>query len=202
MEQEEADHQKRTLIWLREDVSNPSQVSSCLLTIMLLMHHSIVDVEELRWSIHSKAANDLVRRSSTVISAYLFPAYQAVLARTACSLTDGQIPLSHEYDWLGSGTEDQLQRIDGITGVSRGMLHIINSITVHSGVQSDYFINLSSNIFIESMKLDNRLEVTLQIAPEDKWETNQILTKTAESYRVAARVYLHCRLLGCVVWAP
>lgn len=91
--------------------------------------------EDRCWSIHLKAVNRLTFCDSTISSPSHFIAFQAVLARTACSLTDDRLPLPHEYNWIGLGSSDELKRVDGTIGVSRAVLHIINSITASSDIK-------------------------------------------------------------------
>lgn len=54
------------------------------------------------WCVHFTALNELILRSSTTSYPSLFTAFQAVLARTACSLKDDRLPLSDHYHWLGT----------------------------------------------------------------------------------------------------
>ena len=69
------------------------------------------------WSLHLQVVNDLTLHDPTTSSLSLLTAYQAILARTTCSLTDNQLPLPHEYYWLGSENSDELERVNGIIGI-------------------------------------------------------------------------------------
>lgn len=131
IEQREAEYRARTISLLRSQLDHGSGTPVSCFIILLLIHHCMVNEDgDHCWSVHSKAANEL--RSLGPCSPSVFTAFQVVLARTACPLKDSRVPLSHEYDWLGSGTENELRQIDGIIGVSRAVLHIINSITALS----------------------------------------------------------------------
>lgn len=103
---------------------------------MLLIHHCMVNEDgDHCWSLHLKGVNNFTLRDFTTSSPNHFIAFQAVLARTACSLTDDRLPLLHEYHWLSFGISDELERVDGTIGVSRAVLHIINSITASSDIK-------------------------------------------------------------------
>ena len=176
-----------------------SDPNSSLPIILLLMRHCIVDEDgDHCWSVHSKAANILILLSPGPDAPSTFTAFQAVLARTACSLTDSRILLSHEHDWLGVGTENELWKIDGNTGITRAVLFTINSIIrfSHSKVglihHTYAYIRL---IALESpspsgdmQSIRNQLEAIRQTTPMNDDDQDQILLKTAESYRMAAQV--------------
>ena len=167
---------------------------------MLLIHHCTVNEDEDHcWSLHLQAVNDLTLRDPTTSSPSLFTAYQAILARTACSLTDDRLPLPHEYHWLGSENSDELERVDGTIGISRAVLYIINSITASSG---DEVCPIKTFLVIRLMIRSRQLLPISQTPPLGDPDQNRVLIKTAESYRLAARIYLYCRLLGLVVYPP
>lgn len=133
IQQREIDYKFRTLRWLNDHLQSDSHTLPCLLVIMLLVHYCMVNEDgDHCWCVHFTALNELILRSSTTSYPSLFTAFQAVLAKTACSLKDNRLPLSDHYHWLGTGTGEELTRIDGTVGVSRAVLYIINSITVSS----------------------------------------------------------------------
>ncbi len=210
IELRETEYKTQTMELLQRQLDRTSDTPSSLLIVLLLIHHCIVNEDgDHCWSVHSKAANDLVLRSRSPSPPSVFTAFQGVLARTACALTDDRLPLSHQYHWLGSWTESELGHIDGTTGISRAVLHTINLITestvgpIHQRCACIRLTNFEgSDCFDWVQHLDSRLGAIRQTVPVGEDDGDQILMNTAECYRIAARVYLRCRLLGLVFLNP
>ena len=135
IQQRETECKMETVRWLTNHIRSSEHTLPCLLVIMLLVHHCMVNEDgDHCWSVHLKAISGPISWSPTPSFPSLFAACQVVLASTACSLTDSRLPLSYEYQWLGSASSDELTRIDGTIGTSRAVLYIMNSITLSSGV--------------------------------------------------------------------
>ena len=181
-------------------ISNGEAFDAGLATSMLLMHHDAVnntDESSLCWSCHANIFD-------TIPAGYfdhhsdpaLFIRYQLVLARTAqtaSKLQNTQLRLLETTDWYDSMPQSESQRICGVLGVSPQLLFLISSIT---SLASDNKSSIGAHRHVYVQLLESQLQSLRQWSTEVSGEALEIVLATAETYRLAALIYLRCRLYG------
>lgn len=184
---------------LGPELRDPDSTEGCLATGMLLVHHDIVNETpetEVCWTCHINMLDVLPSRDVSIDSEpALFMRYQLILARTAQSVTR-MPPTTSPTTRALDKTDPESQRICGVLGLSRQLLSLIESITtlVADGpfIWGDY-------------KMSRAALLEHQLANLHQWTTDvtgqalEVVTRTAETYRVAAQIYLQCRFFGYVV---
>ena len=187
----------------------------CLATGMLLVHHDIVNETletEVCWTCHIDMLDvfHLERDVAVNSDPARFMRYQLILARTAQSVgsmqTTGLEPSSTNSNArsAGRGRLDQLddddpdsQRICGVLGLSQQLLSLIESITtlVAEGplTRRDYKMSYAA-------RLQHRLAGLRQwmTTTEVCGKALEVVNRTAETYCLAAQIYLQCRFFGYV----
>jgi hypothetical protein len=181
-------------------ISNGEAFDAGLATSMLLMHHDAVnntDESSLCWSCHANIFD-------TIPAGYfdhhsdpaLFIRYQLVLARTAqtaSKLQNTQLCLLETTDWYDSMPQSESQRICGVLGVSPQLLFLISSIT---SLASDNKSSIGAHRHVYAQLHELQLQSLQQWSTEVSGEALEIVLATAETYRLAALIYLRCRLYG------
>ncbi|KAF2474316.1 uncharacterized protein BDR25DRAFT_385802 [Lindgomyces ingoldianus] len=191
---------------LARQISNGEAYDAALATSMLLMHHDAVnntDELSLCWSIHANVFD-------TIPAAYfdhhadpaLFIRHQLVLARTAQTsfkLQNTQLHSLETKNWYEGTPPGEAQRICGILGVSPQLLFLISSVT---SLASDAKSPMKSHKHVYAQLQESQLANLRQWTSEIQGEPQEVVLATAEAYRLAALIYLRCRLYGYTRFNP
>lgn len=184
---------------LTTQIANGDNYDGALATSMLLMHHGAVNntpESPLCWSCHANIFDVIPDHLINYRSApALFIRSQLTLARTAQTSQTLQSTQFHSLEtasWYEGMSSDEAQKICGLLGYSPQLLHLISSITSLALDMNN------TNMMAYAQALENQLQVLKQWTPEPQGPEREILLATAETFRLAALIYLRCRLYGCV----
>ena len=175
-------------------------IEGCLATGMLLVHHDIVNETpetQVYWTCHTNMLDVFLDKDVAIHSDPAdFMRYQLILARTAQSVCEMQTAWQKRTKpVLVPANYPEWQRIYGVLGLSRQLLSLIESITtlVADGpfTRRDYKTSRAA-------LLQQQLEDLQQWTTEVCGEALEVVNGTAETYRVAAQIYLQCRFFGYV----
>lgn len=191
-EYHKADHfyMSAALHALMQELTNFESTAACLATAMLLVHHSIFNEAELgaSWSCHLKVMDILPNRKIfTRSDPAVFMSHQLVLAETMQPLERLGASLSQSMDWLLDGGEDEITQISPTAGLSQQVLSAIATITSIKRIP-----NRSLTLELQDLLLTG----THQWTNDCTDDALQVVLDTAETYRIAALIYLHCRVFG------
>lgn len=182
---------------LGQQISNGENYDAALSTAMLLMHHGAIndsDEFSLCWSVHANIfdviPSDALNHAS---DAALYMRTQLVLARTGqtnLTLQNAPLPQSLETNnWLESIPNGETHKICSILGMSPQLVYFISSI-------NSLATENGPNKHMYGQVLEKQLQNLRQWTPEPEGDGRDIILATAESFRLAALVYLRCRLYG------
>jgi hypothetical protein len=182
---------------LGQQISTGENYDAALATAMLLMHHgAVTDSEEpsLCWSVHANIfdiiPSEFINHAS---EAALYMRTQLVLARTgqtAYTLEDAPLPHSLEANnWLDGMQNGDAQKICSILGMSPQLVFFISSI-------NSLATQNAPNKHMYAQVLETQIQNLRQWTPEPHGDGRDIILATAESSRLAALIYLRCRLYG------
>lgn len=182
---------------LATQISNGKDYDGVLATSLLLMHHAAVnDASDLSlcWSCHANVF-DIIPDGMTDphSDSALFIRAQLTFARTAQTSESLQSTQFHSLEtksWLEALQSNDAQTICSILGLSPQLLSIISSIT-SLALNSD-----DSNILAYAKSREAQLQSLKQWTNEPRGPEHDILLATAEAFRLAALIYLRCRILG------
>ncbi|KAF1942038.1 hypothetical protein EJ02DRAFT_511931 [Clathrospora elynae] len=187
---------------LAAQINNKENPDGALATSMLLMHHGAINQEysSICWSCH---ANIFDAIPSEFIDQHSGPALfirtQFVLARTAQSshkLQSAQIRSFETKNWLeGVPTTEALQ-VCGTLGFAPQLLFFISSIT--SLAMNPNTPSKAVYAQLQETQLQNLKQWTAELQGPEQ----DVLLATAESFRLAALIYLRCRLYGLTRFHP
>ncbi|RMZ73186.1 C6 zinc finger domain [Pyrenophora seminiperda CCB06] len=182
---------------LATQISERQNYEGALATSMLLMHHGMIYQEDspLCWSCHANILDaippDAIDHTS---SPALFMRGQLILARTAQSsqqLLTTTRPHSFETrPWLEDTSPTEACKIFCTMGVSPQLLSLISSITLlptNPNVPNKLAYAQLQEIQLNSLK---------QWTEEPDGLEKDMLLATAECFRLAALIYLRCRIYG------
>ena len=184
------------------ELRNQESIEGCLATGMLLVHHDIVnEIPELGvcWTCHINMLDMLPERDFLVDSGPAdFLQYQLILARTALSISRMQDtwprstkPTNATLNYV----DMESQRICGLLGLSQELLSLIESTTA---------LVADSPFTRRDYKMSCAARLEYQLANLHQWTTDvsgkalEVVNRTAETYRIAAQIYLQCRFFGYV----
>ncbi|KZM27099.1 hypothetical protein ST47_g1751 [Ascochyta rabiei] len=184
-------------------ITNGDNYDGALATSMLLMHQGAINSSSdslLCWSCHAKVfdiiPSDFVNHHSDPA---LFIRGQLVLARTAQTSQTLQITRFHSFEtksWYEGTPPIDAQKICGILGLSPQLLFIISSIT-------SLAIDVSNTSMLMYAQLQEaQLQNLKQWTTESPGPEQEVLLATAEAFRLAALIYLRCRLYGMTRFHP
>lgn len=187
---------------LVRQINNGEDYEAALSTAMLLMHHSAVcdsDDASLCWSCHANIFNaiptEFINQASEPA---LFMRNQLVLARTAqtsFALQNTQLHSLETNNWIESSPTSESQKICGILGFSPELLYLISSI-------NSLAIDNSPNRLMYAQLQEKKLQNLRQWTSDVGAEVQEIMLATAEAFRIAALIYLRCRLYGLTRFNP
>lgn len=182
---------------LATQISHGEDYDSILATSMLLMHHAAVNDasdSSLCWSCHANVFDIIPEGMANLHSdPALFIRAQLTFAHTAEtseSLQSTQIHFLENKPWLEGLQSNDAQTICSILGLSPQLLSIISSIT-SLALDGD-----NSNILAFAKFQEAQLQSLKQRTNEPRGPEHDILLATAEAFRLAALIYLRCRIFG------
>lgn len=182
---------------LAAQITNGDNYDGALTTSMLLMHQDAINNSSdspLCWSCHANVF-DII--PSDVINHHSDPALfiraQLVLARTAQTSQTLETTRFHSLEtksWYEGTPPTDAQKICNTLGLSPQLLFIISSIT------SLAFNGSNANTLMYAQLQDAQLQNLKQWTTEPQGPEQEVLHATAEAFRLAALIYLRCRLYG------
>jgi hypothetical protein len=200
--QKEAYHQAelyystQALKSLTSQISNGQNYEGALATSMLLLHHAAINSEDspLCWSCHANVfdtiPSDVVNHHSETA---LFIRTQLALSRTAQTsfqLQSTQFHSLEKKNWYEGTPPSEAQKICGTLGLSPQLLFLISSVT---SLATD---SASPNKLMYAQLQESQLQNLKQWTAELQSAEQEVLLATAEAFRLAALIYLRCRLDG------
>ncbi|OCL09016.1 hypothetical protein AOQ84DRAFT_376222 [Glonium stellatum] len=191
---------------LARQISKGEDFDACSATSMLLMHHDAVnntDESSLCWSCHANIFDTIPAEYFNHHSdPALFIINQLVLARTAQTVTELQNTQLHSLeiiDWYDDIPQTESQRICGVLGLSLQLLFVISSIT---SLASNNKSSVGAHRSAYAQFHESQLQNLRQWSTEVSGEALEVVLATAETYRLAALIYLKCRLYGFTRFHP
>lgn len=182
---------------LGQQIANGENYEGALSTAMLLMHHGAINDSESTfcWSVHANIFNiipsEFINHTSDTA---LYMRTQLVLARTAqtsFTLHDAPMPEALEGSWLDGVSNGEAQKICSTLGMSPQLINIISSI---NSLAAENGPDKQKHMYAQMH--ETQLQNLRQWTPETQRDTHDILLATAEAFRLAAIIYLRCRLYG------
>ncbi|OAG05777.1 uncharacterized protein CC84DRAFT_735202 [Paraphaeosphaeria sporulosa] len=188
---------------LGQQISNGEDYDAALSTAMLLMHHGAIndsDEASLCWSVHANIfdiiPSEFIDHASEPA---LYMRTQLVLARTgqtAYTLESAPLPQSLQANnWLDGMQNGDAQKICSILGMSPQLVFFISSI-------NSLATENAQNKHMYAQVLETQIQNLTQWTPEPQGDGRDIILATAESFRLAALIYLRCRLYGLTRFNP
>ncbi|KAF3038075.1 hypothetical protein E8E12_001337 [Didymella heteroderae] len=188
---------------LATQIANRNDYEGALATSMLLMHHGAVNSSPdsaLCWSCHANVfdiiPDNMIDHQSDPA---LFIRAQLTLARTEQTSKTLQSTQFHSLEtksWYEGAPPNDTRKICSILGLSPHLLFIISSIT------SLAFDSNNSNILVYAQYQEAQLQSLKQWSTEPRGPEHDILLATAEAFRLAALIYLRCRIFGMTRFHP
>ena len=183
---------------LGQQISNGENYDAALSTAMLLMQHGMVndsDDSSLCWSVHANIfdiiPSEFIDHTSEPA---LFMRTQIVLARTgqtSYTLQSAPLPQSLETStWLEAMPNSEAQTmVSNTLGMSPQLVFFISSI-------NSLATENGPNKHMYAQTLESQLQNLRQWTPEPQGDNRDIILATSEAFRLAALIYLRCRLYG------
>jgi hypothetical protein len=163
---------------------------------MLLMHHDMINQEEssLCWSCHANLLDaippGIIDHQSDPVS---FLRNQLILARTAQTFNQLSNVRKHAFEttnWLEGVAPSESSKVSATLGVSAQLLFFISSIT--SLPTNPNRLNKLMHAQLQETQPQN----LNQWSSEPEGPEKEVLLVTAEAFRLAALIYVHCRVYG------
>ncbi|OAL51219.1 hypothetical protein IQ07DRAFT_415463 [Pyrenochaeta sp. DS3sAY3a] len=188
---------------LATQINDGVNYDGALATSMLLMHHGAINQEDspLCWSIHANVFDSIPsefinHRSDPA----LFIRTQLVLARTAQTSQALQNTRFHSLEkknWYEGTPPTEAQKVSTTLGLSPQLLFLISSVT---SLATD-MTNLTNKLMYAQLQ-ETQLQNLKQWTSELQGPEQEVLLATAECFRLAALIYLRCRLYGFTRFHP
>ncbi|KAL5119062.1 hypothetical protein ACEQ8H_002986 [Pleosporales sp. CAS-2024a] len=200
--QAELYYSTQALKTLTAQISSGQNYDGALATSMLLMHHAAVNSEDspLCWSCHANVFDTIPSELFNHHSdAALFIRTQLALARTAQTCFQLQNTHFHSLEkekWYEGTPTVEAQQISVTLGLSPQLLFLISSVT---SLATD---TTSSNRLMYAQLQETQLQNLKQWTNEVQSAESEVLLATAEAFRLAALIYLRCRLYGFTRFHP
>ncbi|KAI4923045.1 uncharacterized protein J4E92_007796 [Alternaria infectoria] len=181
---------------LASQISDGHHYTGALATSMLLMHHGLINQDDslMCWSCHANVLDAIPPEAITHNSdPVMFLHAQLILARTARTSHQLSNTRQHAFEttnWLDSMSPSDSSRISTTLGVSPQLLFLISSIT--SLPTGPYRLNK----LMYAQAQEKQLQDLKQWSSEPDGPEKEILLATAEAFRLAALIYLRCRVYG------
>ncbi|KAF2823882.1 hypothetical protein CC86DRAFT_355183 [Ophiobolus disseminans] len=187
---------------LAAQISSGQHYEGAVATSMLLMHHAIINGEDspLCWSCHANVFEIIPSESVDLHSdAALFMRAQLVLARTAQGSSQLQTTQFHSLEqnnWLDDVPQSDAQKVCAMLGLSPQLVSLISSVT---SLAQDI---ASPNKLMCAQLLETQIQNLKQWTAETHTAEQEVLLTTAEAFRLAALIYLRCRIYGYTRFHP
>ncbi|KAF1998922.1 hypothetical protein P154DRAFT_621395 [Amniculicola lignicola CBS 123094] len=191
---------------LTRQISNGENYDAALATSMLLMHHDAVnntDEMGLCWSCHANVydiiPSELFNHHSDTA---LFIRSQLVLARTsqtASQLHNTRLHTLETQNWYEGTPPTDAQRICGILGLSPQLVFLVSSIT---SLATDNKAPMDSHRAMYAQLHESQLQSLRQWTTDVQGDAHEVMIATAEAFRLAALIYLRCRVYGLTRFHP
>jgi hypothetical protein len=185
-----------TAATIRKALEEGTMGVSTAVSAALLLHHMTIDPSRCRdscWTSYILPNPDpgmMDDRSQT--GAYLIIASVAILTMTALPLDRGENFQSNNYDWVGYDKTEQLEEVNSSLGLSRKMLYCIHLVTQIAKLPDNAKTHLGHNLL---QSINSSVQ---KIGGTEEQVRKNIALRTAETYRLGAKLYLLCRLYECV----
>lgn len=183
---------------LARQISTGENYDAALATSMLLLHHDAVnnaDETSLCWSVHANVFDTIPTEFFSHNSdPALFIRTQLALARTAQTsfqLQNTQLHSLETKNWYEGTPPVEAQKICGIVGLSPQLLFLISSVT---SLATDKTTNANKAMYAQLQ--ETQLQNLRQWTSELQGDGQEVLLATAEAFRLAALIYLRCRIYG------
>jgi len=176
--------------------SNGHHYDGALATSMLLMHHGLINQDDspLCWSCHANVLEAIPPECITHHSdPVMFMHAQLILARTAQTSLQLNNTRQHAFEttnWLDGMSPSDASKVSATLGVSPQLLFFISSITSLPAGPNRL------NRLGYAQQQEKQLQNLNQWSPEPDGPEKEILLATAEAFRLAALIYLRCRVYG------
>ncbi|KAF1933617.1 uncharacterized protein M421DRAFT_395722 [Didymella exigua CBS 183.55] len=196
---------------LATQIANGDDYNGALATSMLLMHHGAVNSSPdapLCWSCHANVfdiiPDSMIDHQSEPA---LFIRAQLTLARTAQTSETLKATRFHSLEtrsWYEGTRPSEGRKICSILGASPQVLFILSSITalVLDGRLDGRLDGGDSTTLAYAQFQESQLQALRQWSAEPRGPEHDILVATAEAFRLAALVYLRCRIYGMTRFHP
>jgi hypothetical protein len=191
---------------LARQIGTGENYDAVLATSMLLMHLDALnnnDDSSLCWSCHANVFDAIPQEFINHRSdPALFIRAQLVFARTAQTSSQFQQTPLHSLETRNfyEGTPpSEAQKICSNLGLSPQLIFLISSIT---SLASDLSGPMSSNKHMYAQLQEAQLQNLQQWTCEPQGAASEVLLATAEAFRLAALIYLRCRLYGFTRFNP
>ncbi|KAI4644028.1 uncharacterized protein J4E78_009811 [Alternaria triticimaculans] len=181
---------------LASQISDGHHYNGALATSMLLMHHGLINQDDslMCWSCHANVLDAIPPEAITHNSdTVMFLHAQLILASTARTSHQLSNTRQHAFEttnWLDSISPSESSRTSTTLGVSPQLLFLISSIT--SLPTGPYRLNK----LMYAQAQEKQLQDLKQWSSEPDGPEKEILLATAEAFRLAALIYLRCRVYG------
>lgn len=171
-------------------------LDGALATSMLLMHHAAIGQEDspLCWSCHANVfdilPSDIINYKS---DSALFIRTQLVLARTAQTSDKLQLSQAHSFEsvnWYEDTAPSEAQKVCSNLGLSPQLISLISTVTSLATKSS------SPDTLMRAQQQETQLQNLKQWTSELPGPGQEVMLATAECFRLAALLYLRCRLYG------
>ncbi|KAI4918744.1 hypothetical protein J4E90_003131 [Alternaria incomplexa] len=181
---------------LASQISDGHHYDGALATSMLLMHHGLINQDDshLCWSCHANVLDaippEVINHHSDPI---MFLHAQLILARTAQTSRQLSNTRQHAFEttsWLDGMSPSDSSKISTTLGVSPQLLFFISSTT--SLPTGPYRMNK----LMYAQAQERQLQELKQWSSEPDGPEREVLLATAEAFRLAALIYLRCRVYG------
>ena len=163
---------------------------------MLLIHHAILNqnIHSVHWTDYLYQLQDSHGQQSNLIIAT-----HSILLMTILPLSEKHRFQTFNYDWIGHGEHNSLTKVNGIIGMSRKMLYFQYLITTAAKVCTTRDVKLKLTFLVpkvvENRSLLRDIEASCQWLDVTETEmAMRIALKTAETYKLATRLYALARL--------
>ncbi|KAF2500053.1 hypothetical protein BU16DRAFT_501602 [Lophium mytilinum] len=191
---------------LARQITAGDSFDACLATSMLLLHHDAVnnvDESNMCWSVHASIFDTIPpNQINPLCDAASFIRYQLILARTSqtgAQLRNTKLHSLETAEWYDMIPQNEAQCINGVLGLSPQLLFLISSITALSADKSS---SIMAHKLSYAQMQDAQLQALRQWTTEVTGSAHEIVLATAETYRLAAQIYLRCRLYGYTRFHP
>lgn len=191
---------------LTRQIATGEDYDAVMATSMLLAHHDAVnnaEDAEMCWSCHANIFDLLpAEKINQQLETALFLRFQIVLARTAQTSQYFRGTPIHGLErasWYEGIPPTDTQRIMDTIGISPQLLFNISSITSLAAEESPALL---PHIHMYAQIQETQLQNLKQWTAETPGDAQEIILATAEAFRLAALIYLRCRLYGYVRTSP